>query len=91
MSLRYLPEHAQPALLALDLARKKAKHLRYSQTTLFALPIDLAWVQSLGEQAELAEKVESRRRRPRHRLDGQLQPQSIGDLVDGGEGGVAFT
>lgn len=59
MSLKYLPEHAQPARLALDLARKEAKHLRYSQTTLFALPIDLAWVQRLGEQPEIAEKVEA--------------------------------
>ncbi len=59
MSLKYLPEHAQPTLLALDLAIKQAKHLRYSQTTLFALPIDLAWVQNLGEQPELAEKVEA--------------------------------
>ena len=59
MSLRYLPEHAQPALLALHLAFKEAKHLRYSQTTLFALPIDLAWVQNLAEHPELAEKVEA--------------------------------
>ncbi|WPL15290.1 hypothetical protein Thiowin_00177 [Thiorhodovibrio winogradskyi] len=59
MSLKYLPEQAQPARLALDLARKKAKHLRYSQTTLFALPIDLAWVQRLDEQPELTEKVEA--------------------------------
>ena len=28
MSLRYLPEHAEGALLALDLARKEAAHLR---------------------------------------------------------------
>lgn len=59
MSLKYLPEHAQLVLLALDLAHKEAKHLRYSQTTLFALPIDLAWVQNLGEQPEIAEKVEA--------------------------------
>lgn len=59
MSLKYLPEHAQPMLLALDLARKEAKHLRYSQTTLFAQPIDLAWVQSLAERPEIAEKVEA--------------------------------
>lgn len=59
MSLKYLPEHAQPALLALDLAHKEARHLRYSQTTLFALPIDLAWVQRLGDQPEVAEKVEA--------------------------------
>jgi hypothetical protein len=59
MSLRYLPEHAHDALLALDLARKEAKHLRYSQSTLFALPIDLAWVQALGNRPDLAEKVEA--------------------------------
>jgi uncharacterized protein with PhoU and TrkA domain len=59
MSLNYLPEQAQPLLLALDLADKEAKHLRYSQTTLFALPIDLAWVQGLSEQPEVAEKVEA--------------------------------
>jgi len=59
MSLRYLPEHARPVLLALDLARKEAEHLRYSQTSLFALPIDLAWVQSLGRRPEIAEKVEA--------------------------------
>lgn len=41
------------------MARKEAKHLRYSQTTLFPLPIDLAWVQRLGEQPEIAEKVEA--------------------------------
>jgi hypothetical protein len=29
MSLRYLPEHAHAALLALDLARKEAGHLHY--------------------------------------------------------------
>ncbi len=59
MSLKYLPEHARPVLLALDLAHKEAKHLRYSQTTLFALPIDLTWVQNLANQPELAEKVEA--------------------------------
>lgn len=59
MSLTYLPEHARATLLALDLVHKEAKHLRYSQTTLFALPINLAWVQSLGIQPEVAEKVEA--------------------------------
>jgi len=59
MSLKYLSEHAPAALLALDLAVKEAKHLRYSQTTLFALPIDLAWVQGLSDQPEVAEKVEA--------------------------------
>ncbi len=59
MSLKYLPEHAQATLLALDLAQKEAKHLHYSQTTLFALPINLDWVHSLSHQPELAEKVEA--------------------------------
>jgi len=59
MSLKYLPEHAPAVRLALDLARKKAKHLRYSQTTLFALRIDLDWVQNLSHQPEVAEKVEA--------------------------------
>lgn len=59
MSLKYLPEHAHAALLAFDLARKEAEHLRYSQSTLFALPIDLVWVQALGNRPDLAEKVEA--------------------------------
>lgn len=59
MSLRYLPEHAQTTLLALDLARKEAKHLRYSQSTLFALPIDLDWVKTLDNHPDVAEKVEA--------------------------------
>jgi hypothetical protein len=59
MSLKYLPEHAQATLLALDLARKEAEHLRYSQSTLFELPIDLDWVQALGNRPEVAEKVEA--------------------------------
>ena len=78
MSLRYLPEHAQPALLALDLACKEAKHLHYSQTTLFALPIDLAWVQNLAEHPELAEKVEafvSRFGRLQDHLGEKLRPR----------------
>jgi hypothetical protein len=40
MSLRYLPEHAELAWLALELARKEVAHLRYSHRTLFAQPID---------------------------------------------------
>lgn len=59
MSLPYLPEHALSVILGLDLARKEAEHLRYSQSTLFALPIDLAWVQDLARQPALAEKVEA--------------------------------
>lgn len=57
MSLRYLPEHAEKALLALELARKEAAHLQYTHRTLFALPIDAAWVQRLASRDELAEKA----------------------------------
>ena len=59
MSLRYLPEHAENALLALELARKEAAHLQYTHRTLFDLPIDAAWVQQLASRDELAEKVEA--------------------------------
>ena len=59
MSLKYLPEHAHAALLALDLAHKEAEHLRYSHTTLFALPIDLVWVKNLNQRPDVAEKVEA--------------------------------
>ena len=57
MSLRYLPEHAESALLALDLARKEAAHLQYTHRTLFAQPIDAAWVQQLTTRDDLAEKI----------------------------------
>ena len=59
MTLRYLPEHAPAMQQAVELARREAAHLLYSQQTLFALAIDLAWVNSLGEQPVLAEKVEA--------------------------------
>ncbi|PIT74215.1 hypothetical protein B9Z31_08685 [Limnohabitans sp. G3-2] len=55
----HLSEHAQNALLALDLARKEAVHFQYSHSTLFALSIDLQWVESLAQRPELAEKVEA--------------------------------
>lgn len=41
------------------MAHKEAEHLRYSQTTLFAMPLDLAWVQDLGKQPAWAEKVDA--------------------------------
>ena len=59
MSLRYLPEHAENALLALELARKEAAHLLYSHRTLFAQPIDAVWVQQLNSRDDLAEKVDA--------------------------------
>ena len=59
MTLRYLPEHVPQVVQSMALARKEAEHLRYSQTTLFAVPLDLAWVQALGQQPAVAEKVEA--------------------------------
>jgi hypothetical protein len=59
MSLRYLPEHAENALLALALADKEVAHLRYSHRTLFAQAIDMKWVQLLAQREDLAEKVEA--------------------------------
>ena len=59
MSLRYLPEHAENALLALELARKETDHLKYTHRTLFALHIDTAWVQQLSSRDDLAEKIEA--------------------------------
>ena len=59
MNLRYLPVHAENALLALELARKEATYLAYTHRTPFAMPIDAVWVQQLAAQPELAEKVEA--------------------------------
>lgn len=50
MSLTYLPEHAESALLALELAEKEAAHLAYTHRTLFAQPINLEWVHALTER-----------------------------------------
>jgi hypothetical protein len=41
------------------LAHEAAEHLRYSQTTLFVMPLDRAWVQALGQQPALAKKVDA--------------------------------
>jgi Asp-tRNA(Asn)/Glu-tRNA(Gln) amidotransferase A subunit family amidase len=59
MNLRYLPEHAENALLALDLARKEAEHLHYTHRTLCAQTIDKNWVQQLESRDDLAEKVDA--------------------------------
>ncbi|MDO8465018.1 MAG: hypothetical protein Q7S46_07175 [Gallionella sp.] len=59
MSLAYLPEHAENAMLALDLSEKEAAHLAYTHRTLFAQPIDLQWVQALVEREDLAEKIDA--------------------------------
>ena len=45
MTLNYLSEYAEDALLALALAQKEAEHLSYTHRTLFAQSIDLDWVE----------------------------------------------
>lgn len=59
MSLNYLPEYAEHARLALELALKEMSHLAYTQRTLFAQNIDLQWVQSLEHREDLSEKIDA--------------------------------
>lgn len=59
MSLSYLAEHADAARIALALAEREAAHLRYTHRTLYAEPIDIAWVQALAEREDLAEKIDA--------------------------------
>lgn len=59
MTFTYLPEHAESALLALELAEKEVAHLAYTRRTLFAQPIDLQWVQVLAKREDLAEKIDA--------------------------------
>lgn len=78
MTRSYLPEHARAVRAAEALARKEAEHLRYSRDTLFAIPIDLAWIQRLGGHPALAEKVEafaSRFSRLQDQLGDKLLPR----------------
>jgi hypothetical protein len=59
VSLAYLSEHADNALLALELAQKEVAHLAYTHRTLFAQPIDLDWVRSLAQREDLSEKIDA--------------------------------
>lgn len=59
MSLAYLPEHAENALLALALAEKEVAHLAYTHRTLFEQPIDLLWVETLAQREDRAEKIDA--------------------------------
>lgn len=59
MSLTYLPEYAESALLALELAEKEVAHLSYTHRTLFAQPIGLQWVQTLAKREDLSEKIDA--------------------------------
>ncbi len=59
MSLKYLPQHAENARLALELAQKEVAHLAYTHRTLFAQNINLQWVQSMSEREDLSEKIDA--------------------------------
>lgn len=59
MSIKYLQEHAENAVLALMLAKKEEAHLAYTHSTLFAQKIDLEWVQSLSTNEALSEKIDA--------------------------------
>lgn len=59
MNAEYLPEHVDFALIALDLATREAAHLQYTYRTLYAEPIDLAWVAALAKREDLAEKIDA--------------------------------
>lgn len=59
MSLAYLPEHAENALFALELAEREAAHLAYTHSTLFAQQIDLKWVKAIANNEDIAEKIDA--------------------------------
>jgi len=59
VTLTYLPEHADSARIALDLAERESAHLRYTCNTLHAETIDLAWVEVLAQREDLAEKIDA--------------------------------
>ena len=59
MSFAYLPEHAENALFALELAEREAAHLGYTHSTLFAQQIDLEWVKAIANNEDIAEKIDA--------------------------------
>ena len=59
MSFVYLPEHAENALFALELAEREAAHLAYTHSTLFAQQIDLEWVKAIANNEDIAEKIDA--------------------------------
>jgi len=59
MSMPFLAEYAENALLALELAEREAAHLAYTHKTLFAQGVDLAWVKDLANREDLAEKIDA--------------------------------
>lgn len=59
MSLAYLPEYLENALMALDVAEREARHLAYTTDTLFSQKIDLQWVENIASRDDLAEKIDA--------------------------------
>ena len=59
MSVEYLVEFADSAMLALSLAERESTHLHYTYRTLFTEAIDLIWVVSLANREDLAEKIDA--------------------------------
>jgi hypothetical protein len=59
MSVQYLAEYAEKAQLSLKVAKKEATHLAYTQNTLFAQQIDLAWISDLEFDEEKSEKIDA--------------------------------
>ena len=55
----YITEHADSARIALALAERESAHLRYTHRTLYAEPIDLAWVEALAKREDMAEKIDA--------------------------------
>lgn len=59
MSIDYLAEHGDLARIALELAERESRHLRYTWQTLYKEPIDLTWVENLEKREDLAEKIDA--------------------------------
>ena len=60
MSIQYLAEYAEKAQLSLKVAKKETTHLAYTQNTLFAQQIDLAWISDLEFNEEKIDAFVSR-------------------------------
>ena len=59
MSRAYLPEYAENARLALEVAENETSRLAYSHRTLYAHAIDRQWVEALTQRDDLSEKIDA--------------------------------
>lgn len=55
----FLPEYAENARLALEVAEKEASNLAYSHGTLYAHAMDRRWVEALSQRDDLSEKIDA--------------------------------